>query len=200
LEAERIRTQAAVPVTSVTPEITESRPVPARPVWGDHQIKRLFSKLREKAKATIKATIQYWHTIERSDSFSNTRQYARRQAIPAAIGVALAFVLGWVTAISGSKMRANNPPATQRTLPPSAVSAPVPSKPLARKAQKPSPVRTAHANTHKSTGKRLVQRKSQEDEEAFDDEQEVIVRHHYPGKATVAKNSKGVKKIISDIE
>jgi hypothetical protein len=197
LEAERIRTQPAVPIKSVTAEIIESRPVPARQRWDNHPMKRLFSKFQEKAKAMI----EDWRTIERSDSFANTRQYAWRQVIPVAIGVVLAFVLGWATAIRGSRMRANNPPpATQTSVRAEpVVSSPVVANPAVRKAQKPSPARAVQANSRATKGKRLVHRKSQEDEHAFEHEQEVVVRHHYPGKATVAKNNKGVK-MISDIE
>lgn len=188
LEAERIHILQA----DSTP--TETQPAAAREKWSNHHIRRRFSELQEKAKATI----QDWRTVEPSDSFPDTKRYAWRQAMPIATGIALAFALGWATAIGSSKMRANTPqPATEtRVTPAPIVSSPAVPKTSTKSTHKPSPARAA-SSKHKTT--HPVHRKNQQGKDLLDGDQDVIVRHHYTGKATVAKNNKGVKT-ITDIE
>ena len=147
--------------------------------------------------------IHDWFVVHANDDFSSTRDYAWRQAIPAAVGLAIAFVCGWALAMGSTRASERNsvPPPVASASPLPAVTPPL--VPVAAKnvssttkAAKPS------AATRKAaTAKPRVYRRQTED--AVDEEEDdvVVIRHASKNKELIASTDKknGVKT-ISDLE
>lgn len=191
LEAERLLAAAVIPAASV-----------AAPVMRENR--RSWQRLHDMRDRSL-AKWNEWRQLRPSAAFANTRQYAWRQAMPVAAGIAIAFVIGWAAATSGS-YRGSTPKATDTVAAPTAapVAAIVPAPIHAPKALKPSPV------AHKATvamGKNPVRRSRRSPDEethsladAAEGGDDVTVIHHYPGKPNFARNKKGGVKTISDME
>jgi hypothetical protein len=146
-----------------------------------------------------------WRQTQASTHFVDTRSYAFRQYAPVAIGIALAFFLGWAIAVGGARTTsASNPAvkaeqATSAAVPAAAVLSPV-------KTSKPSAVPQKATATKPKAPVRRFRHPSQDDEVVWKDgdhggDDGVTVIHHYPGKSNLARSGKknGVKT-ISDLE
>jgi len=156
------------------------------------------------ARPHIADSLRDWSKITPSQAFSNTRDYAFRQAVPVAAAVAAVFVLGWALAV-GNTERAESreadvvAPASVAVTPavtatPVAATVPV-ATPVtaAAKTQKPSPV--------KSTVRRSRRLAPQTDQSFTEgDEPEVVIVHHRPRAQQPAIRDKEGLKVISDLE
>lgn len=191
LEAERIRAEVAAREATPPAESPAAVPVERRHGFGE----------------TLGIAVQNfrdWRDTHPSAFFTDTRAYALRQYAPAAVGIALAFFLGWAIAVGGARKTtaANSPENLQPSAPaavPAAVVAPVASK-------KPSAAASHKATTAKQ--KRTVnrfRRQAEEPEVVWKNEDhggdDVIVIRHYPAKGNLAHSGKksGGVKTISDL-
>jgi hypothetical protein len=143
--------------------------------------------------------IREWRELSPNTDFPSTRDYAWRQAVPAAAGLAIAFALGWVLALANSR---NQAPLHAR---PASVSAPAPAnvQPAVTATPAATPVRSARAKpspaVRKSTSK--VSRRRTREVEA--EEPDVVIVRHPPKRQhqLVARaNQKNGVKTISDME
>lgn len=190
LEAERIR--AAAIMRETAPEPVVAPPAERRRSLGEI----LSSALRD---------LGDWRDNYASTHFPDTRSYAFRQYAPAALGVALAFFLGWAIAVGGARktVASDNAvkaePTTSAAVPAAVVAAPA-------TVSKPSAVPQHATATKPKAQVRRFRRPSQDDEVVWKNgdhggDDDVTVIHHYPGKSNLARSGKknGVKT-ISDLE
>ena len=150
-------------------------------------------------------------TLTPSNRPINTRDYAWRQAMPVAAGIVLAFLLGWIghrttardaeakrisgVTVNSGGVTVNSGGVTVKsggvtlhsggvTLQPAPAHLPTGTKPAAARTQQ-----------------RLRASSSAKDNAAWDDGNEVVVIHHYPGKTTLAQKDKGKQvRRYSDIQ
>lgn len=197
LEAERrADPQPIVPRESFRPAIDFAR------VRQDAAKK--WNLFRERATKTFSD----WRELSPRERFTNTRDYAWRQVIPAAAGLAAAFIFGWALAAGNVQHAANkSTSATSSSTP--VVAAPI--APVAAVAV--APVHAAPSSTKPSAVKRKAtvakgkypvsrSRRHKSDEElANENDEEVIVVHHRlkRGSQLAATKKDGVKT-ISDME
>lgn len=156
------------------------------------------------ARPHIAQSLRDWSKIAPAQSFSNTRDYAFRQAAPVAAAVAAVFVLGWALAVGNSEraqsreavMVAPSSLAVTPAVTATPVAATLPIEtPAARPAivQKPSPA--------KSTVRRSRRLAPQTHESsAQDDEPEVVIVHHRRSAQRPTVRDKEGLKVISDLE
>ena len=165
---------------------------------------RTFGQKWSTARPRVARSIRDWSKIAPAQSFSNTRDYAFRQAAPVAAAVAAVFVLGWALAV-GNTERAQSREADVIAPPAVAVSPVVTATPvaatapMATSAARPATVRKP--SPAKSTIRRSRRLAPEADGSFAEDEgPEVVVVHHRPSPQRPTVHEKEGLKVISDLE
>jgi hypothetical protein len=168
-----------------------------KPVIMFPQRRRSLRNRWDEFTSRVYERVREWRELSPNSEFANTREYAWRQAVPAAAGLAIAFVLGWALALasSGNEKVLHASPAPVATTAPAAVPTAATRTPAAQpvraKHVKPSPlVRKSNAKVSRRHSRKI------EPQEA-----DVVITRHPPKRQLIARaNQKNVVKTISDME
>jgi hypothetical protein len=140
-----------------------------------------------------------WRELHANNDFPDTRDYAWRQALPVAAGVAIAFALGWGLAINSSRQSA----------PLHAAPAPTSANVTAVAAPQPTPVpvsvRTQKRPMRSKPSPRVLKSKSavsrRQTRTSHSHQDDVVIVRHKPKRELIARsNPKNGVKTISDME
>lgn len=181
---ERVRLEAE--------RVLKAKAEPSLPVEV-HPLRRRSTDQPQKSKLPFSD----WRDLQPSVEFANTRQYAWRQAVPAAAGLALAFILGWAIAMGPRKEAA--PVSAQSSASPVAAVGAFATAPVT--ASRPSSPQASKPAATKQRTTAVSRSRDFEEEVDEDGQEEVIVRHHYPSKGKLAGNGRQkTVKTISDLD
>jgi hypothetical protein len=168
-----------------------------KPLIPFPQRRRSLRSRLDEFTSRVYERVREWRELSPNSEFVNTREYAWRQAVPAAAGLAIAFVLGWAMALasSGNEKTLRASPAPVATIPPTAAQTAAAGTPVAQpvraKRAKPSPlVRKSNAKVSRRHSRKI------EPQEA-----DVVIVRHPPHRQLIARaNQKNGVKTISDME